>query len=49
MRNKPLGFRLTLEPDHPYLAERGVSPELVELFGLGFCAKARWSGGCACP
>src|SRR4051794_10076556 len=28
--NKPLGFRLTLDPAHPYLATRGITPELVE-------------------
>ena len=47
--NKPLGFRLTLEPDHPYLRERGLKPELVELFGLGFCAKGSMSGRCCVP
>jgi DNA primase len=37
-RNKPLGFTLTLDPAHPYLAERGLSPALVATFGLGFYA-----------
>jgi DNA primase len=47
--NKPLGFRLTLEPDHPYLKERGVEPELVELFGLGFCTKGSMNGRVCVP
>ncbi len=48
-RNKPLGFRLTLDPKHPYLAERGLSPELIELFGLGFCAKGSMAGRVCIP
>jgi DNA primase len=44
-----LGFRLTLDPAHPYLAERGLSPELVELFGLGFCAKGSMAGRVCIP
>jgi DNA primase len=43
-RNKPLGFRLTLDPEHSYLASRGIGPELVELFGLGFCANGSMAG-----
>jgi len=27
-----------VEPDHPYLAERGLTPELCEEFGIGFYA-----------
>ena len=34
--NPPLTFRLKLDPTHPYLAERGVSLEIAEAFGLGF-------------
>ncbi|MGC6504946.1 MAG: CHC2 zinc finger domain-containing protein [Coraliomargaritaceae bacterium] len=38
--NKPLSFELKhLEIDHPYLAERGLSKETIETFGLGFCTK----------
>ena len=33
-----MGFRLSLDPAHPYLAERGLSLETVALFGLGFFA-----------
>ena len=39
--NKPLGFALSLDPEHPYLRERGISPELVQTFGLGFCEKGK--------
>jgi DNA primase len=48
-RNKPLGFRLTLDPAHPYLATRGIGPELIELFGLGFCAKGSMAGRVCIP
>lgn len=48
-RNKTLGFRLTLDPDHPYLASRGVPPELVTLFGLGFCAHGSMAGRLCIP
>ncbi len=48
-RNKPLGFRLTLDPTHPYLEERGLSPALIELFGLGYCAKGVMQGRVAIP
>src|SRR5690242_7732239 len=38
--NKPLGFRLEkLDRTHPYLAERGLTPEIIAEFGLGYCAK----------
>jgi hypothetical protein len=37
--NKLLAFALTLHASHPYFEERGVSPELVEVFGLGYCDK----------
>lgn len=47
--NKPLGFRLTLDPAHPYLAARGVAPELAERFGLGFCGKGSMAGRVAIP
>jgi DNA primase len=34
---RPLPFRLKLDPTHPYLSTRGVSPELAATFGLGYC------------
>jgi DNA primase len=33
-----LPFRLKLDPAHPYLSGRGVSPELAAQWGLGYCA-----------
>jgi DNA primase len=35
--NPPLSFQLKLDPTHPYLAERSLSPETIETFGLGYC------------
>lgn len=38
--NKPLTFSLqNLDKTHPYLAERGLTAETTETFGLGFCKK----------
>jgi DNA primase len=34
---RPLPFRLKLDPSHPYLSARSVSPELAATFGLGYC------------
>lgn len=35
--NKPLGFELKdLDPNHPFLAERGITAELANEFGIGF-------------
>ena len=47
--NKPLGFSLTLDPTHPYLSERGLTPELIERFGLGYCNKGYLKGRIAIP
>jgi hypothetical protein len=47
--NKPLGFSLTLDPDHPNLAEWGLTPELVATFGLGFCTKGIMAGRVCIP
>ncbi len=48
--NPPLKFRLDkLERNHPYLAERGLSPETITDFGLGFCAKGMMAGRIAIP
>ena len=38
--NQPLGFELkNLNLAHPYCTERGLSPETVSAFRLGFCEK----------
>ena len=48
--NKPLEFVLkNLQADHPYLAERGLSPETIQTFRLGFCQKGLLNGRVAIP
>jgi hypothetical protein len=47
--NKPLGFSLTLDPGYPYLTERGLTPEFVATFGLGFCTKGIMAGRVRIP
>lgn len=47
--NKPLGFKLDLDPSHPYLAERGISPEAIAEFGLGYCSKGIMAQRIAIP
>jgi DNA primase len=48
--NKALKFRLEkLEREHPFLAERGLKPETIETFGVGFCAKGMMAGRIAIP
>jgi DNA primase len=47
--NKPLSFRLELDATHPYLAERGLTPETVQEFGLGLCQKGVMSDRIAIP
>jgi len=48
--NKPLEFVLkNLQPEHPYLIERGVSPETIQTFGLGFCTKGLQQNRIAIP
>jgi DNA primase len=48
--NRPLGFRLEkLDRTHPYLAERGLTPETIAEFGLGYCAKGMMAGRIAIP
>ncbi|MFL5267941.1 MAG: hypothetical protein ACJ8AH_15340 [Stellaceae bacterium] len=41
VRNRPLSFQLKVDPTHPYLAKRGLSPETVETFGLGYCVSEK--------
>lgn len=48
--NMPLGFVLqNLQPEHAYLTERGLSPETIQTFGLGFCQKGLLNGRIAIP
>jgi DNA primase len=48
-RNKPLGFRLTLDPEHPYLRERGISEDAILLFKLGGCSHGSMAGRVCVP
>lgn len=48
-RNPPLRISLNLDPTHPYLLGRGLSPEIVEPFGLGFCDRGLMRGRIAIP
>jgi DNA primase len=48
--NEPLAFELKhLDAEHPYLSQRGLSPESIQLFGLGHCKKGILSGRIAIP
>jgi DNA primase len=48
--NKPLSFELTkLDDTHPYLEERGLMPETIATFGLGYCSKGLLRGCLAIP
>ncbi len=48
--NPPLKFRLEkLETDHPYILERGLMPETIEEFGIGFCRKGSMADRIAIP
>jgi DNA primase len=46
---RPLPPKLDLRPTHPYLAERGVGPELAATFGLGYCHQGFWKGRICIP
>jgi hypothetical protein len=39
--NRALTFQLKVDPTHPYLAERGLSSQAVETFGLGYCVSKK--------
>ena len=48
--NPPIDFELkTLDPDHPYLKERGFTDETIRHFGLGFCNRGMLKGRVAIP
>lgn len=48
--NAPLDFTLkNLDPDHPYLKGRGLTPETIVTFGLGYCSKGLMKGRIAIP
>jgi len=48
--NEPLNFELKgLNPNHPYLLDRGFTPETIERFGLGFCSRGSLKDRIAVP
>lgn len=48
--NPPLDFELKdLDPDHPYLTNRGFTGETVQHFGLGYCNRGLMKGRIAIP
>jgi DNA primase len=48
--NPPLGFRLDLDPAHPYLAGRGMDAATASYFGVGYCGgRGLLSGRIAIP
>jgi DNA primase len=48
--NAPLDFELKhLDPDHPYLIDRGFTPETIQRFGLGWCGKGLMRNRIAIP
>lgn len=40
---------LPLDPTHPYLFERGLTPAQIEAFGLGYCGRGRLRGRVCIP
>ncbi len=42
--NETLSFSLRLDPEHPYGEERGLSPEAIEHFEMGFCERGMMKG-----
>jgi Toprim domain/DNA primase catalytic core, N-terminal domain len=49
--NRPLGFALQrIDPRHPYLAQRGISPATARLFGVGmYDGNGFLAGRCVIP
>ena len=47
--NPPLTFALKLDPEHPYLVERGLDPASIETFGLGYCGRGMMRGRVCIP
>ena len=47
--NKPLTFQLQLEPEHGYFKERGIAPETVEHFELGYADRGTMEGRICIP
>lgn len=48
-RNKVLDLVLSLDPDHAFFSDRGIAPDQVELFEMGYCSKGMMKGRIAIP
>ncbi|MBN4081222.1 toprim domain-containing protein [Caldithrix abyssi] len=46
---KPLNFKLNLDPEHPYLKERGIEIETARYFEIGYCNKGIMNRRIAIP
>jgi len=47
--NPPLDFELKLNPNHTYLKKRGIEPETIKHFGIGYCNQGLLKGMIAIP
>jgi DNA primase len=47
--NPPLTYTLSLDPTHPYLAERGLSRQVLDQFGVGYCDRGPMHGRICIP
>jgi DNA primase len=47
--NKSSRRPVHLDPSHRYLFDRGLSPEIIERFGLGYCAQGYFRGRICIP
>jgi DNA primase len=47
--NAPLNFQLQVDGGHPYLKERGLTPEAIAYFGLGYASKGSMANRIAIP
>jgi len=48
--NPPLTFELqNLDVEHPYLLQRGLQPETIQEFGLGYCSRGLMKNRVAIP
>lgn len=47
--NPPIDISLSLDPEHPFLTERGIDLETAETFGLGYCAAGMMRNRIAIP
>lgn len=47
--NPAIDIELKLDPEHSFLADRGITPELATRYGLGYCDKGIMRGRIAIP